>query len=109
MHWAFRYYNWKTMKQYLVIAKDGKDDAALQRRLNARKGHLAGAAALKANGNFVLGGAMLNKDGEMEGSVLVLQFGTETDFEAWYANEPYIVQGVWQEVEVKPFKVANFE
>lgn len=95
------------MKQYVIIARDGTDDEALQRRSNVRNSHLAGAAALKANGNFVLGGAILNQDGQMEGSVLILQFETDAAFDAWYANEPYIASGVWQQIEVKPFKVAN--
>jgi uncharacterized protein len=95
------------MKQYVIIARDGNDPDALQRRMNARPDHLAGAAALKANHQFVIGGAMLNDAGQMEGSVMIVQFETEEAFKHWYNNEPYIVSGVWKTIEVKPFRVAQ--
>ena len=95
------------MKQYVIIARDGKDDEALNRRMNVRPVHLAGAAKLKANNNFVIGGAMLSDTGQMEGSVMIVQFETEDAFTSWYNSEPYITGGVWQTIEVKPFRVAN--
>ena len=54
--------NKKIMKQYLIIANDGKDDGALNRRKEVRPFHLAGAKKLKENSNFVIGGAMLDDD-----------------------------------------------
>ena len=95
------------MKQYIIIARDGTDPGALNRRMETRPVHLKGAAALKANNQFVLGGAMLNDAGQMEGSVMIVQFETEAAFQEWYANEPYITAGVWKQIEVKPFRVAE--
>jgi len=95
------------MKQYLIIARDGKDDEALNRRKEVRPLHLAGAKKLKENGNFVIGGAMLDDDDNMRGSIMIVQFETELDFQKWYDNEPYIIQGVWKTIEVKPFRVAD--
>jgi uncharacterized protein YciI len=95
------------MKQYVIMARDGKDDQALNRRIEARPVHLAGATKLKANNNFVIGGAILNDAGQMEGSVMILQFETEEQYNNWYNNEPYITSGVWKTIEVKPFKVAE--
>jgi uncharacterized protein YciI len=95
------------VKQYLVIAHDGDDAEALPRRMAERPHHLAGAGKLKANGNLVVGGATLNEQGLMNGSVMIVQFETDEDFETWYRNEPYITGGVWQSVEVKPFRVAD--
>jgi uncharacterized protein len=97
------------MKQYVIIAKDGNDADALERRMQVRTDHLAGASALKANGNFVTGGATLDEAGRMNGSVMIVQFETDDAFQHWYNNEPYIVQGVWKHIEVKPFKVANVQ
>jgi len=97
------------MKQYVVIAKDGDDAAALERRMQVRTDHLAGASKLKANGNFVTGGATLDEAGQMNGSVMIVQFENEEAFQHWYDNEPYIVNGVWKQIEVKPFKVANVQ
>jgi uncharacterized protein YciI len=98
--------NLKAMKQYLITGYDYTDEGALQRRMNVRPHHLDGAKALKASGNYVLGGAVLNDEGNMIGSVMILQFETEEEFDAWKQNEPYITQKVWESVDVKPYKVA---
>jgi len=95
------------MKQYVIIARDGADEKALDRRMEIRPVHLAGARQLKADNHFVLGGAMLNQAGQMEGSVMIVQFETEEQFQNWYDNEPYIVAGVWRTIEIKPFKIAD--
>jgi len=95
------------MKQYVIIARDGTDEKALDRRMEIRPVHLAGARQLKADNHFVLGGAMLNQAGQMEGSVMIVQFETEEQFQNWYDNEPYIVAGVWRTIEIKPFKIAD--
>jgi len=95
------------MKQYLIIAQDGKDNDALNRRKEIRPLHLAAAKKLKDNGNFVIGGAMLDNDSNMRGSIMIVQFETEDDFREWYDNEPYITGGVWKTIEVKPFRVAE--
>ena len=95
------------MNQYVIIASDGTDATALDRRMSARPEHLAGAKALKENNNFVMGGAMLDDEGKMIGSIMVLQFDNDQLMQDWYDNEPYITQGVWKSIEVKPFRVAN--
>lgn len=95
------------MQQYVIIAHDGTDENALERRMNIRPFHLDGAKKLKENGNFVVGGAMLDDNGKMIGSVMIVQFETEADLRHWEATEPYIVDGVWAKYEIKPFRVAN--
>lgn len=95
------------MNQYLITAYDYTDTEALQRRLDVRPHHLDGARLLKDKGNFIKGGAMLNDEGKMIGSVMMMQFGTEEELHAWLQEEPYITQKVWETVDVKPFKVAD--
>lgn len=95
------------MNQYLVTAYDYTDTGALERRMNVRPHHLDAAKDLRANGNYVLGGAILNEDGKMIGSVMIVQFETEEALEAWKQNEPYITQKIWESVDVKPFRVAE--
>ena len=70
----FEIFLFHCMKQYLIIAQDGKDDDALNRRKEIRPIHLAGARKLKENGNFVIGGAMLDDDSNMRGSIMIVQF-----------------------------------
>ena len=95
------------MNQYLVTGYDHTDDGAMQRRRDVRPHHLDGAKALKENGNYILGGAILNDNGEMIGSVMVLQFENDEALEAWKQSEIYITQGIWETVDVKPFRVAG--
>lgn len=95
------------MKQYLIIARDGNDANALDRRMQARPDHFTGARKLKADGNFVLGGAMLSEEGKMDGSIMIVQFETDEEFHTWLRQEPYVRADVWQTVEIKPFRVAD--
>ena len=95
------------MNQYLVTAYDYTDTEALQRRMNVRPHHFDAAKDLRASGNFILGGAILNEEGKMIGSVMILQFETEEALEAWKQNEPHITQKIWESVDVKPFRVAE--
>ena len=91
----------------MIIANDGKDDGALNRSKEVRPLHLAGAKEVKEHNNFVIGGAMLDDDGNMRGSIMIVQFETQDDFQRWYDNEPYITQGASKTIEVKPLGVAN--
>jgi uncharacterized protein YciI len=95
------------MKQYLITGYDYTDDGALQRRMNVRPHHLDELKVLKEKSNYILGGAILDDDGKMIGSVMIMQFETEEELEAWKQSEPYITQKIWESVDIKPFKVAN--
>lgn len=93
--------------QYVVHAYDFTDEHGLARRMAVRGEHLAGARALKANGQFVLGGALLDPEGRMIGSMMLVDFATEADLHAWLAVEPYITELVWERVDIKPFRLAD--
>lgn len=95
------------MKQYLVTAYDYTVVDALQHRLSVRPHHLDQAKELKENGNYILGGAILNDEGKMIGSVMILQFETDEELDAWKKGEPYVTQKVWETVDIKPFQVAG--
>ncbi len=92
--------------QFLIIAYDGKDDEAQNRRTAARPAHLAGAADLKESGNIIVGGAILNENDEMIGSTLCVEFETREDLDEWLANDPYVTEGVWQDITVQPIRLA---
>jgi uncharacterized protein YciI len=95
------------MQQYVIYAYDGTDEQALERRMAARPHHLVVVKQLKANGNFIVGGAILNEAGNMIGSTMLVQFETEEALYSWYNNDPYITMKVWEKVEIKPFKIAD--
>lgn len=95
------------MPQFLILAQDGTDAEANKRRTAARPLHLEAAKKLRENGNLILGGATLDKAEVMNGSVMIVEFENDILLHEWLANDPYTTQGVWKEVAVKPFKVAN--
>jgi uncharacterized protein YciI len=92
--------------QFLVIAKDGTDEGALERRMRTRPTHLSSIAPLVAGGNVLVGGAILNDADEMVGSMLLVEFPDRADLDAWLAADPYVTEGVWREVDVRPFRIA---
>lgn len=95
------------MNQYLVTAYDYTHENALDTRMNVRLFHLEGVKKMKENGNFIIGGAILNDEGKMIGSSMILQFENPKELQNWMESEPYILQKVWEKFDVKPFRVAN--
>ena len=91
---------------FVVIARDGTDEGAKGRRRAARPAHLERSAPLVQRGGILLGGAILDEAGEMVGSVVLFDLPTREDVDAWVAEDPYVTGGVWQEIEVQPFRPA---
>ncbi len=92
---------------YVIHAYDSTDEAAMQRRLTARPLHFDRARKLKADGNFVLGGALLDPEGQMIGSMMLVDFDDETQLKAWLDTDPYVTGRVWEKIDVKPFRMAE--
>jgi uncharacterized protein YciI len=95
------------MNQYLITAYDGTDEKALERRMSVRPFHFEGAKKLKENGHFILGGAILDNDGKMIGSTMIMQFEDKTQLQSWIDSEPYIQEKVWEKIDIQPFRVAQ--
>ena len=55
---------------------------------------------------MLVGGAILDEDGEMIGSMLLLDFPGREDLDAWLERDPYVTGQVWREIEVDPFRTA---
>ncbi len=95
--------------QFLLVAYDGTDPGALDRRMKARPEHLEKIANLKKKGEFLLGGAILDNESRMIGSMIVYEFPDRAALDARLKQEPYIVYGVWEKYEIKPYRLANIE
>ncbi|MGI9452690.1 MAG: YciI family protein [Geminicoccaceae bacterium] len=92
--------------QWLIIARDGADDEAPKRRLKARPAHLEHAAKLQDAGHLIVGGALIDDNGQMIGTAAVAQFATREELDHWLSTDPYVTGDVWREVEVHPYRVA---
>jgi uncharacterized protein YciI len=95
--------------QFLLLAYDGMDNLALQRRLKVREEHLKNISLLKSAGEFLIGGAILDESGKMIGSMIVYDFPDLQTLEKRLIDEPYITGGVWEKIEIKPFRLAPIE
>lgn len=95
--------------QFLLVAFDGTDPEALERRMKARPGHLENVAVLKKRGEFLLGGAILDDNGKMIGSMMVYEFPDRAALDKCLENEPYINHEVWEKINIRPFRLANIE
>jgi uncharacterized protein YciI len=95
--------------QFLIIAHDGKDPGALERRMAVREAHLANVRPLKAKGHILIGGAILDEGGRMIGSTVIADYPDRAALDAWLQNDPYVTGGVWQEIEVRPFRAAKLD
>ena len=95
--------------QYLLIAYDGTDSGAPERRLKVREGHLSRLGILKKAGEFLFGGALLNENGTMIGSMIVYEYPDRASLDKQLKSEPYLTEGVWVKTEIKPFRLAKIE
>jgi uncharacterized protein YciI len=94
----------RLLMQFVLTAFDGTDAEALNRRLKVRGEHLDKIALLKKSGEFIFGGAILNDDGKMIGSMIVYEFPDRQSLDKMLKKEPYVTGGVWEKIEIHPFR-----
>lgn len=93
--------------QFLLLAYDGDDQGASERRMKVRAEHLEKIEILKRSGEFLFGGAILSDTGIMIGSMIVYEFPDRDALDERLKSEPYITGGVWKKIEIKPFRLAK--
>jgi uncharacterized protein len=93
--------------QFLLVSYDGTDAGALDRRMMVREEHLRGIPPLIDSGNFLFGGAILDDDGKMIGSMIVYEYPNREALDEMLKNEVYITAGVWQTIDIRPFRLAK--
>lgn len=95
--------------QFLLVAYDGTDEWAQERRLKVRTEHLRKIEILKKSGEFLFGGAILNESGQMTGSMIVYDFPDREALDERLKEEPYIYGKVWERIEIRPFRQAGID
>ncbi|MED4531363.1 YciI family protein [Metabacillus fastidiosus] len=93
--------------QYIVTAYDGTDEKATDRRLAVREEHLKSVERRFKEGQHLYGAAMLNDEGKMIGSMMVVDYPSREELDNWLKVEPYVTGNVWQKIEIKRCKVAS--
>ncbi len=96
---------------YMIQGSD--NPGTLDKRLAARPAHLERLQALAAAGRLVLAGPCPAIDSPdpgpagFSGSLIVAEFPSLADAQAWADADPYVAAGVYANVVVKPFKKVS--
>ena len=88
--------------QFLIRAYDG--EGMLEKRMEVRPRHLEGMKALGKQ--IICAGGLLDEDGKMKGSALVVEFPNRAAVDEYLKNEPYVSEGVWKRIEVETMNVV---
>lgn len=93
---------------YAIISED--KEGSLEQRMAARPAHLERLIALKDEGRLLIAGPHPAIDSEdpgpagFTGSLVVAEFPSLEAAQEWANDDPYLHQGVYERVVVKPYK-----
>lgn len=93
---------------YVIVGTDNEN--SLEKRLAIRPEHIKRLQALKDQGRLVLSGPFPAIDSDdpgtagFTGSLIVADFDSLEEAEMWANSDPYLQNGVYHSVSVKPFK-----
>ena len=96
------------MMWYVINGTDTEN--SLERRLSVRAAHLARLQQLQDEGRLLLAGPYPAVDSNdpgpagFTGSLIVAEFDSLEDAQAWAKTDPYVEAGVYASVNVKPFR-----
>lgn len=92
--------------QFIIMAKDGDDAEAINRRLAAREAHIKYGEDAAKRGEQIIAAALLDDKEQMRGSLLIVDFPDIESLKKWLDTEAYITGNVWKDIDVIPCKIA---
>ena len=85
-------------------------EGTLEKRLATRPLHMARLQQLDAEGRLIVAGAMpkdpSNPQAGFYGSTMIVDFDSREALDAWLQDEPFLKEGVYSHIDVKPFNKA---
>lgn len=94
---------------FVVIAYDGTDEKALERRMAARPEHLKQAEKRHRNGQWLYAVGIQNDKGDLVGSVIICKFASREEMQReWLDHEPYVLGRVWERIAIHPARIPAF-
>ncbi len=85
-------------------------EGTLEKRLATRPAHLARLQQLDAEGRLIVAGAMPKRPKQSTagfyGSTMIVDFDSREALDAWLQDEPFLKEGVYSHIDVKPFNKA---
>ena len=88
--------------QFVIKALDG--EGLLEKRMEVRPRHLEGMDNIKEH--IICAGGLLDEEGKMKGSVLILDYPDRAALDAYLASEPYAQEHVWEKIVVETMNVV---
>lgn len=88
--------------QFVITAYDGA--GMLDKRMEVRPLHLEGMERLKSH--LISEGGLLDVEGKLKGSVLIMEFQSREEVEAYHASEIYVTERVWEKITVERMNVV---
>ena len=92
------------MPLFVVSYIDKPNSLAL--RMANREAHLTYAHGDDTPAKLKLGGPYLDEQGNMAGSLLILEASDKAAAIAFTQRDPYVTCGLMQSVDVKPFRIT---
>lgn len=96
------------MPLFVVTCTD--QAGTVEKRLAIRPQHLARLEQLDAESRLIVAGAMpkdpSNPQAGFYGSTIIVDFDDREALDAWLADEPFLKEGVYSHIDVKPFNKA---
>lgn len=89
---------------FMLLATDA--DNTLDARLGARAQHLLRLEQLQKENRLLLAGPnpLPGNDNAFSGSLIVADFASLDEAEAWAQDDPYVHAGVYAEILIRPFR-----
>ena len=88
--------------QFVIKALDGENK--LDKRMEVRSRHLEGMS--KLSDHIICAGGLLDDEGKMMGSLLIMDYPDRAALEEYLSQEPYVKEHVWDKIEVTPMNVV---
>lgn len=88
--------------QFIIRAYDG--EGMLDKRMKVRPRHLEGIE--KVREHVICAGGLLDEEGKMKGSVLIMEYENRELLDNYLAHEPYVQEKVWEKIEVERMNVV---
>ena len=96
------------MPLFVVSCTD--QEGTVEKRLAIRPQHLARLQKLNDEGRLIVAGAMpkdpSNPQAGFYGSTIIVDFDSREDLDTWREDEPFLKEGVYAQIDVKPFNKA---
>lgn len=91
--------------KFIITGYDYVNENALEIRMKARDEHMKGIEKMFSEKKILFAAAMTNKNGDMCGSTMMVDFENRELLDLYLEKEPYVVNKVWEKVEVTPCKI----